>query len=186
MTGGRNLPLPLPLLLPPPQKPLLLLAASLNQSKNKCINGNDINYDCIKYDLFLHKLLYILTKKVDYSFIYTNGIENHAYDVLNALKLNNIFSDIYARDTLKKPKPYIESFNQVTYKIRKYVRNINGPNIPLYFYFFDDLVDNLKTANEYGWTTIWISKDYKNIYNYPFIDMAFPDIYSALIYFIYN
>lgn len=158
----------------------------IDWSKNNCINGNDINYDCIKYDLYLHKLFYILNKKVDYSFIYTNGIESHGYDVLNALHLKNIFSDIYARDTLKKPKPYIESFNQVTNKIRKYVRNINGPHIPLYIYFFDDLVSNLQTANEYGWKTIWINKDYKNINKYPFIDIAFPNIHSALLYFIYN
>ena len=158
----------------------------IDWSKNNCINGHNINYDCIKYDLDLHKLLYILNEKVNYSFIYTNGIESHAYDVLNALKLKNLFNDIYARDTLKKSKPYIESFNQVTNKIRKYVRNIDGPNIPLNIYFFDDLVSNLETANESGWITIWINKDYKNIYKYPFINIAFPDIYSALIHFIYN
>ena len=158
----------------------------INWKENKCINGNDIDYDCIKYDLYLHKLLNILKKKVNYSFIYTNGIESHGYDVLNALKLKNIFSDIYARDTLKKPKPYIESFNEVTNKIQKYIRNVNGPNIPLYFYFFDDLVSNLETAHQYGWVTIWISENHHDIYKYPYIDMAFPNIYSALIYFIYN
>lgn len=158
----------------------------IDWSKNKCINGNHIDYDCIKYDEYLHKLLYILHKKINYSFIYTNGIKIHAYDVLNALNLHNIFNGIYARDTLKKPKPYIESFEQVTNKIRKYVRNIDGPNIPLHIFFFDDLVDNLETAKELGWITIWINKDYKDIYKYPFIDMAFPNIYSALIYFIYN
>ena len=158
----------------------------IDWSKNKCINGNNINYDCIKYDLKLHRLLEILKQKIDYSFIYTNGIKSHAYNVLNALELTNIFSDIYARDTLQKPKPYIESFKEVNNKIRKYIRNVNGHNIPLYFYFFDDLVSNLETAHQYGWVTIWISENYKDIYNYPYINMAFPDIYSALLYFILN
>ena len=31
----------------------------IDWSKNKCTNGNDISYDCIRYDLYLHKLLYL-------------------------------------------------------------------------------------------------------------------------------
>ena len=74
----------------------------------------------------------------------------------------------------------------MTNKIRRYVRNINGPHIPLYFYFFDVLVDNLETAYQYGWITIWINKNYKEMNKYHYINFAFPDIYSALVYFINN
>jgi len=47
--------------------------------------------------------------------------------------------------------------------------------------FFDDLKDNLKTAKQFGWTTVLINPNLKEKEN--FIDYVFPNIYESIIYF---
>ena len=51
-----------------------------------------------------------------------------------------------------------------------------------YILFFDDQLDNLKIAKSLGWFTFWIHPDYMRAGDYPFITMAFPNIYECLTY----
>ena len=72
-------------------------------------------------------------------------------------------------------KPSTRSFKFVNNEI---IKDYNKNNE---IYFFDDMIENLITANRIGWKTVWISSNFINKQN--FIDYAFPNIYEALIYF---
>tara|TARA_B100000029_G_C17427113_1_gene906496 strand:- start:287 stop:766 length:480 start_codon:yes stop_codon:yes gene_type:complete len=109
------------------------------------------------------------------TYIYTNGTYGHAYGVLDNLDMNPITNDIFARDNIPYMKPLDKSFDHVN----KIVTNYGKRELDIYF--FDDMIENLLTANKFGWKTIWISFDF--LKKPSFIDYAFPNIYDALIYF---
>jgi len=47
------------------------------------------------------------------------------------------------------------------------------------YLFFDDLLDNLKTAKGLGWTTVWINERPSTKEKY--VDLSFTNIYQALL-----
>ena len=110
----------------------------------------------------------------DKIYIYTNGTYGHGEGVVENLYLN--VDGIFARDNIPYMKPYIASFNYVDFMIKK--ENISNHEI----YFFDDLLDNLKTANRKGWITIWITNK-KTVKPY-YVDLVFTNIYEALMWFL--
>lgn len=134
-----------------------------------------VNYNLINID----KSLSILLNSLDgIKLIYSNGTYGHVIDVLKRMKLENIFSKIYSRDTIPFMKPYIDSFKFVEKDIKKNVNNMNE------YYFFDDLLENLHSAKSIGWKTIWININY--IEKPYYVDYAFPNIHTAVMYFLIN
>ena len=134
-----------------------------------------VNYNLINID----KRLSILLNELDgIKLIYSNGTNGHVIDVLKRMKLENIFSKIYARDTIPYMKPYIDSFKFVEKDIKKNVNNVNE------YYFFDDLLENLQAAKSIGWKTIWVNINYIDKPYY--VDFAFPNIHTAVMYFLVN
>jgi len=134
-----------------------------------------VNYNLINID----KSLSILLNSLDgIKLIYSNGTHGHVIDVLKKMKLENIFSKIYARYTIPYMKPYINSFKFVEKDIKKNVNNMNE------YYFFDDLLENLQSAKSIGWKTIWININY--IEKPYYVDYAFPNIHTAVMYFLIN
>ena len=107
-----------------------------------------VNYNKIKMDKNLSKILNYLNSP---KFIYSNGTYGHVKEVLNNMGLSNTFNKIYARDIIPYMKPYVESFKYIEQDIKKYYNNRNK------YYFFDDILDNLKTAKSRGWITIWVN-----------------------------
>ena len=108
--------------------------------------------------------------------IYTNGTKGHAEDILRNMRLTNSFTAVYARDTMPAMKPLMESFSFVEKDIRKHINEKNK------YYFFDDRLENLQTAKARGWETIWVHDDFMN---YPYyVDHAFPNIHTAVMYFL--
>ena len=134
-----------------------------------------VNYNLINID----KSLSILLNELDgIKLIYSNGTHGHVIDVLKRMKLVNIFSKIYARDTIPHMKPYIDSFKFVEKDIKKNVNNMNE------YFFFDDLLENLQAAKSIGWKTIWVNINYIDKPYY--VDYAFPNIHTAVMYFLVN
>ena len=134
-----------------------------------------VNYNLINID----KRLSILLNELDgIKLIYSNGTNGHVIDVLKRMKLENIFSKIYARDTIPYMKPHINSFKFVEKDIKKNVNNVNE------YYFFDDLLENLQAAKSIGWKTIWVNINYIDKPYY--VDFAFPNIHTAVMYFLVN
>ena len=77
-------------------------------------------------------------------------------------------------------KPHNPSFDYVNGQIMKDIKNDTINEI----YFFDDMIDNLRTAKRKGWTTIWINHEI-SIEDKPFfVDLLFTNIYEALMWFI--
>jgi len=110
-------------------------------------------------------------------YIYTNAMYVHANLILNKLEIQNIFKKIYSRDTIPLMKPEYNSAVDIENNII-----ITGNTKKNKFVFFDDLLPNLKTGKKKGWVTIWISSLYRNKKHYEYIDHAFPDIKTALLY----
>ena len=65
-------------------------------------------------------------------------------EVLNKMNLTNSFDKLYARDTIPYMKPYVESYKFIEQDIRKKYNDRNK------YYFFDDRLENLKTAKSRG------------------------------------
>jgi FMN phosphatase YigB (HAD superfamily) len=110
---------------------------------------------------------------VDKVYIYTNGTYGHGEKVKESLNIKT--EKVFGRDTIPYMKPYIQSFNFVNGDII----NKNGKNNDIYF--FDDMVENLLTAERIGWKTVWISPDFMQ--KQRFINYSFPNIYEALNFF---
>ena len=134
-------------------------------------NGIPIEYQMIKPDYRLDNLL---SKLRGESYIYTNGTAGHALECIERMNIKHNFTKIYSRDTLPFMKPDFRSFKVVKGDIQ---RNYDDK-----FFFFDDLLENLKIAKSLGWFTFWIHPDYMKAGDYPFVTMAFPNIYECLTY----
>tara|TARA_B100000242_G_C42792958_1_gene368938 strand:+ start:136 stop:600 length:465 start_codon:yes stop_codon:yes gene_type:complete len=132
-----------------------------------------VDYKNIRIDENLSRILNNLKSP---KYIYSNGTYEHVKEILYKMNLTGMFDKLYARDTIPFMKPYIESFKFIEKDIRKYYNDRNK------YYFFDDRLDNLKTAKSRGWYTIWVNIDFINKPYY--VDYAFPNIHTAAMYFL--
>jgi len=130
-----------------------------------------VDYKNIRIDENLSRILNNLNSP---KYIYSNGTYGHVKEILYKMNLTGMFDKIYARDTIPFMKPYMESFKFVEQDIRKYYNNRNK------YYFFDDRLENLKTAKSRGWYTIWVSIDFLDKPYY--VDYAFPNIHTAVLW----
>tara|TARA_B100000683_G_C12398066_1_gene518479 strand:+ start:97 stop:693 length:597 start_codon:yes stop_codon:yes gene_type:complete len=136
-------------------------------------------YENIKFNSQLSDLLNSIKYK---KIIYSNGTYGHVTNSLPKLLAKNTFIEIYARDTIPAMKPEFRSFNYVKNSIF-YKENLNRYN-DISYIFFDDNLNNMKTAKEIGWTTVWIPhRNYNNNIrnsNYSFVDFKFNNVIIAL------
>ena len=132
-----------------------------------------VDYKNIRIDKNLSRILNNLKSP---KYIYTNGTYGHVEEILYKMKLTRMFDKIYARDTIPFMKPYMESFKFIEQDIRKYYNDRNK------YYFFDDRLENLQTAKSRGWNTIWININFIDKPYY--VDYAFPNIHTAVMYFL--
>ena len=134
-----------------------------------------VDYKNIRIDENLSRILNNLKSP---KYIYSNGTYGHVKEILYKMNLRGMFDKIYARDTIPFMKPYMESFKFIEQDIRKYYNDRNK------YYFFDDRLENLKTAKSRGWNTIWVSIEFLDKPYY--VDYAFPNIHTAAMYFLLN
>ena len=132
-----------------------------------------VDYKNIRIDENLSRILNNLKSP---KYIYSNGTYEHVKEILYKMNLTGMFDKLYARDTIPFMKPYMESFKFIEQDIRKYYNNRNK------YYFFDDRLENLKTAKSRGWYTIWVNIDFLDKPYY--VDYAFPNIHTAVMYFV--
>tara|TARA_Y100000996_G_scaffold413700_1_gene402582 strand:- start:1449 stop:1928 length:480 start_codon:yes stop_codon:yes gene_type:complete len=112
-------------------------------------------------------------------YIYTNGTFGHGKAIVDNLNLD--VNMIFARDVVPYMKPERRSFLFVNNEIEQNIRKTTIKKTIRNIVFFDDLKDNLKTAKQFGWTTVLINPNLKEKEN--FIDYVFPNIYESIIYF---
>ena len=94
---------------------------------------------------------------------------------LNKSNIENLIRKIYARDNMNYMKPHIECYKAVNKDISKIVRSNDNKYI-----FFDDLLQNLETAKQVGWSTVWINPKFHEVHNYPYVDRSFRTLKDAL------
>ena len=90
------------------------------------------------------------------------------------MKMKMIFKKIAYSEEYTKLKPHISAYNYVfeKFKIKK------DDTV----YFFEDTIENLKTAKKLGWKTVYItSKKTKRKNKY--VDYTFNNIETAIFYF---
>ena len=131
----------------------------------------------IKFDYTLLKsdsqLDYLLKNLPFKKFIFTNGTFNHGMMCLDKMNIINNFDKLIARDTINDLKPNFSSYRQFIE-----MTNIKSKDKCV---FFEDSIDNLIQAKNFGWITVLITKE--NVINEN-IDLQFPNIYVALNYFL--
>ena len=131
-----------------------------------------MNYNNINEDKVLTEAL----NKIKYpKYIYTNAVFFHANTILNRMNLEDAFNKIYSRGTIPSMKPILNSAISVENDIKKNSKNIKT------IIFFDDLLPNLNTGKKLGWTTVWIHPEYRKAKMFQFVDLAYPDIKSAIL-----
>jgi len=134
-----------------------------------------VDYKNIRVDENLSRILNNLNSP---KYIYSNGTYGHVKEILNKMNLTNSFDKLYARDTIPYMKPYVESYKFIEQDIRKKYNDRNK------YYFFDDRLENLQTAKSRGWNTIWVNVNFIDKPYY--VDYAFPNIHTAVMYFVLN
>ena len=135
-------------------------------------NGPFVGYSGIKENIHLSYYL----NKISYDkYIYTNGTYSHADEVLRKMKLSRNFKMIYSRDTVSRMKPDMSAGIDVQNHIR-YLSRQAGTQLV----FFEDNLENLKTAKELGWKTVWIHPKFRMGQIYSYVDESYPDLISAL------
>ena len=139
------------------------------------MSGTYKRYSDIVPNSTLTDILYNLQNP---KYLYTNGTYGHGINGLDALNLRNIYDfhddKIYGRDTIPYMKPEFESYNHVNNSIM-YEHNDYNKRI-----FFDDLPNNIYTAHNIGWETVWIHRDADNNHKPYYMDHAYKNIVEAL------
>ena len=102
------------------------------------------------------KLIKLLDNCNYNKYIYTNATYSHANLILNKLGVDDYFEKIYSRDNIPKMKPDDESAHNIENDIFKIYSYNNNK-----FFFFDDLLENLKMGKNRNWITIWIHPLYQ-------------------------
>ena len=126
-------------------------------------------YNSFKRKPFLNKLLGTLKGN---KYIFSNGNKEHVDQVIKKMRMKSVFKGTANSDEYKNSKPYLDAYK---YVIKKFKFDFNKPT-----YFFEDTLENLKTAKKFGWITILISDNFDKKYNY--VDYIFPNIEEALIF----
>tara|TARA_Y100000310_G_C20704089_1_gene833118 strand:+ start:9495 stop:10115 length:621 start_codon:yes stop_codon:yes gene_type:complete len=137
-------------------------------------HSENLFYSKFKRDGLLNEQLKQLPGKV---YLFTNGNDDHALDVIKKMKLKCIFRNhIVTRDTfggLQKPDKRIYPL---------VIQKFNLKNLkPQHIYFFEDTPKNLRVAKRLGWTTILIHPSTRRKPSY--CDLKFDTIYDALAHF---
>ena len=135
-----------------------------NISKNK-----EFNYKLLKGDRQLNYLIKQLPMK---KIIFTNGTYLHGVHCTKLLKIDDCFDNMTARDTIMDLKPNYDAYH----KFNK-LNNIYSKDKCV---FFEDSIDNLIIAKEFGWITVLIGP---KKYIHESIDFYFPTIHIALNFF---
>ena len=128
------------------------------------------------YESFGRKALLndLLKKLKGKKYIFSNGSKSHVEDVISKMKMKMIFKKIAYSEEYEKLKPHISAYE---YVIEKFKLNKSDK-----IYFFEDTLENLRTAKKLGWKTVFItSKKTKRKYKY--VDYTFNNIETAIFYF---
>lgn len=135
------------------------------------VHNEQLDYDKITPDIRLQTLLQTIPYP---KYVLTNATYGHANEIINRLEIYEHFKKVYSRDNIPAMKPEPHCYYAVFEDIQK--SYIDVPDI----IFFDDLLNNLASAKERGWITVWISPDHQDEVNYSFVDRAFPTLSDAL------
>lgn len=135
-------------------------------------DNESLYYNSFKKKPFLNQLLSIIPYK---KYILTNASYSHAEDVMKRIGIKQHFQKIISSDMGEIYKPDLPI----------YVKAINNFMIEPTdtIYFFEDQIDNLKTAKErFKWNTILITRE--KIRKPKYVDYIFHSIEEALLFLI--
>ena len=131
-------------------------------------------YEDIKPDLQLYKLLDEIPHA---KYIYSNATRHHVDKSLERIGIDSMFQSKFTRDDVTmKPDP--RGYQHVNTMTLFQSVNLDYDSFQSQdTYFFDDLLENLYTAKQFGWITFWINSSDQT---YDFVDFQFSTIVDAL------
>jgi putative hydrolase of the HAD superfamily len=138
--------------------------------------SNNQFYKSFKKKPLLSKLIKNLPGK---KFIFTNGNKVHLDDVLKKMKLKSAFHNTANSDEFNlhiKPDMYSYLYVDSKFKLDRFNE----------VFFFEDSIENLKTAKKIGWKTVLIDLKGNYTRRYSFVDFKFSTIEQALLFFNNN
>ena len=132
-------------------------------------NRDDSFYESLKKDKELSSLL----KKTKNNYIFTNGNKEHMDECLKRMQIKSFFKGATYSDMFNgKYKP-----DFIPYLITARTFNFKKNDI---IFYFEDLIDNLKTGKKFGWITIYIDHEKKMKRKPKYIDLVFYNIHDAI------
>lgn len=136
-------------------------------------DGLYFDYSILKYDPSLND---VINKLSGNKVIFTNAMADHCFKSIGKMQLQNSFSKYFYRQ-ISGLKPHPNAYGTVM-KFTK-TNDVNNKYI-----FFDDTFINLIMAKKFGWVTVLILNGNSSMSPNPYIDFTFPDIKTALNYFV--
>ena len=131
-------------------------------------------YEDIKPDLQLYKLLDEIPHA---KYIYSNATRHHVDKSLERIGIESMFQSKFTReDVTMKPDP--RGYQHVNTMTLFQSVNLDYDSFQSQdTYFFDDLLENLYTAKQFGWITFWFNSSDQT---YDFVEFQFSTIVDAL------
>lgn len=146
---------------------------TLYKMPNGIVNGLYFDYSILKHDPILNEMIGKLSgNKV----VFTNAMADHCFKSIGKMQLQKLFSGYFYRQ-VSGLKPHPTAYNTVI----KYTKTPDANNK---YIFFDDTPINLIMAKKFDWVTVLILNGNNPLSPNPYIDFTFPDIKTALVYFI--
>jgi len=109
---------------------------------------HDIDFSVLNADLSLVKAIDALPGR---RFVFTNGCQKYARNILDRLQLTHAFEDVWdIRTTGYRPKPADAAYETVIAK---------GAFDPKNSAMFEDVARNLVPAHKTGMTTVWLNNN---------------------------
>jgi FMN phosphatase YigB (HAD superfamily) len=146
-------------------------------------NVNDKGNDDEFYNSFYEKQgMNQLLKSIKRKYIFTNGNSEHANDVIKRMNLGKLFppNNVLSCDMVKD-KNGEDSYKPDLHFYEAAIKKFNiQPNDKVYF--FEDTKENLKTAKNIGWNTVFLTEEKIYTSKKPkYIDIVTKSVEEAII-----
>lgn len=141
-------------------------------------DGLYFDYSILKNDMTLTNSI---NKLPGNKVVFTNAMADHCFKSIGKMQLQKCFSKYFHRQ-VSGLKPHPSSYATVIKHTKPQSPQSKDENNK--YIFFDDTPINLIMAKKFGWVTVLILNGNSSLPANSHIDFTFPDIKTALNYFI--
>jgi len=105
--------------------------------------------------------------------VFTNGRADWASSGLTAIGIEDLFEDIFDIEFVDwSGKPYAEVYHKVIESVR--------PKSVADIIFLDDKIENIKTAKDLGWNTVWLMPDSESHTSADYVFSGIKELFESV------